>query len=100
VARHALPALRRGTFRIAGANGDALAYLRGEAAGGGAVVVIVNAGEDPAHVPAWVPEVAGATLVDQPLPDIEPGEVVVGGDGNVTILVPARTGRILRAPAG
>ena len=98
-ARHALPALRRGTFRIAGANGDALAYLRGEAAGGGAVVVVVNAGEGPAHVPAWVPEVAGATLVDQPLPGIEPGEVVVGGDGNVTIPVPARTGRILRAPA-
>jgi neopullulanase len=99
-ARHALPALRRGTFRIAGANGDALAYLRGEAAGGGAVVVVVNAGEAPAHVPAWVPEVAGATLVDQPLPGIEAGEVVVGDDGNVTIPVPARTGRILVAPTG
>jgi len=99
-ARHALPALRRGTFRIAGASSDALAYLRGESAGGGAVLVVVNAGEAPAAVPAWVPEVAGATLVDQPLPGVLAGEVVVGADGNVTVPVPARTGRILRAPAG
>ena len=63
-------------------------------------MVVVNAGEGPAHVPAWVPEVAGVTLVDQPLPGIEAGEVVVGDDGNVTIPVPARTGRILRSPAG
>ena len=51
-------------------------------------------------MPAWVPEVAGATLVDQPLPGVLAGEVVVGADGNVTVPVPARTGRILRAPAG
>ena len=67
-ARHALPALRRGTFRIVGAGDDALAFVRGEAAGGGAVLVVVNAGDTTAEVRVRVPELAGATLEDQPLP--------------------------------
>jgi neopullulanase len=98
-ARHALPALRRGSFRVAGADADAVAYVRGAVAGGGTVLVVVNAGEAPAEVQAWAPELAGVTLADVPLPGIAAGEVNVAADGAVTVPVPARTGRILRAPA-
>jgi len=99
--RHTLPALRRGTFRVAGAAGDALVYVRGggEPSDHPAVLVVVNAGDAPADVPASVPELAGVTLTDAALPgSAARPAVTVAGDGRVTVPVPPRTGRILARP--
>lgn len=98
--RRELPALRRGSFRVAGATGDAVAFTRGEAAGAPAVVVAVNAGDSGIDVPVRVPDLAGASLVDVPLPDTARGGAVAAAldaDGSGRLHVPARTGRILRA---
>ncbi|HEX5826437.1 MAG TPA: glycoside hydrolase family 13 protein, partial [Candidatus Limnocylindrales bacterium] len=95
-ARHALPALRRGSFRVAGATGDAVAFLRGPDAGGSPVLVVVNAGTEPIEVPAFAPELAGATLRDAPLPGLgTPEAVTILEDGRGTVPVAARSGRIL-----
>jgi cyclomaltodextrinase / maltogenic alpha-amylase / neopullulanase len=97
-ARHALPALRRGPFRVAGSTADAVAFVRGGVAGASAALVVVNAGEQPAEVPVHVPELAGAALTDVTLPgDGEAGssQVSIASDGAASLRVPARTGRIL-----
>ncbi len=95
-ARHALPALRRGTFRVAGAADDALAFVRGGAAGSGPVLVAVNAGETATMIPAHVAELAGRRLGDHPLPGASPAAaVVVDADGAASIPVAARSARIL-----
>jgi neopullulanase len=98
-ARHALPALRRGTLRVADAHEEALAYLRGPVAGGEAVAVAINAGQDPVTLHVRIPELAGALLVDRALPRGTGGSVTVASDGAVDIAVPPRTGRILAAVA-
>ena len=67
-ARHALPALRRGSFRVAGSAEDAVAFLRGAVDGASPALVVVNAGEHPVAVPVRVPELAAATLVDVSAP--------------------------------
>jgi neopullulanase len=97
-ARHAMAALRRGTFRVAGATEDAVAFLRGTVAahGGEAVLVAVNAGDSPVDVPAFAPELGGATLIDAPLPRVKVlPPVSVLPDGRVSVPVEPRTGRIL-----
>ena len=100
-ARHALPALRRGPFRIAGAAGDALAYVRGAAAGGAAVLVVINADDGTVNVPVSVPELAGSTLGDRALPGgtDEAPAVTIAADGSASVSVPPRRGRILSPPA-
>ncbi len=100
-ARHALPALRRGSFRIVGAAGDALAFVRGADAGGAPVLVAVNAGDGPIDVPVMLPELAGASLRARPMPgggDAGPA-VTIAADGSARVAVPARRGRILVQPA-
>ena len=99
-ARHALPALRRGTFRVAGTAGDALAFVRGSDAGGTPVLVAVNAGEAPAGIPCVVPELAGMVLADRPLPDGPGAGVAVAADGTAVVPVSARSGRILVPATG
>jgi cyclomaltodextrinase len=102
-ARHALPALRRGTFDVVGTTGDALAFVRGAAAGGGPVLVALNAGDAAVDVPLDARDLAGTTLVDVPLPDTSDGSrgVRIGDDGRATIPVDARSARILStAPPG
>jgi neopullulanase len=98
-ARRELPALRRGTFRIAGGRDDALAFVRGAAGGGSPVLVVVNAGEHVTTIEVQAPELAGAALNDRELPaaDGGPGSVpvAVGGDGRSAVPVPPRTARIL-----
>ncbi|HEU0244943.1 MAG TPA: alpha-amylase family glycosyl hydrolase, partial [Candidatus Limnocylindrales bacterium] len=97
-ARHRLPALRRGTFAVVGAVGDAIAFLRGgpDGTGDGAALVVVNAGDARVDVPAFAPALAGRTLVDVSLPDtVAAPPVVVEADGRVSVPVEARTGRIL-----
>jgi neopullulanase len=99
-ARRALPALRRGDFRVAGVDGDALVFVRGATAGGGAVLVAVNAGEGPARVEALVPELAGSAVEDLPLPGAPGVGAQVAADGRVVVEVAARTGRVLSARPG
>jgi cyclomaltodextrinase len=97
-ARHALPALRRGTFRVAGAAGDALAFVRGETAGGGPVLVVVNAGDSATELRIRVPELAGVMLEDHRLPSGSGAAIGVADDGSTVVNVGPRTGRILRSP--
>ncbi len=98
-ARHALPALRRGDLRIAGAAGEALAFVRAAVAGGQAVLVAVNAGETSITIPVAVPGLAGVTLNDVPLPGapaaVQDGTLIVGAAGEAAVTVAPRTGRIL-----
>jgi neopullulanase len=95
-ARRAQPALRRGAFRVVGAADVALAFMRDGDAGGGPVLVVVNAGEWPVEVPLVAPQLGGETLVDLPLPDTAGrSPVEVGSDGRATVAVPPRTGRLL-----
>jgi cyclomaltodextrinase len=95
-ARRQLPALRRGAFRVVGASGAAVAFVRDGDAGGDAVLVAVNAGDDRVDVAGAVPELGGATLVDAPLPGAAGRmPVEVGADGWASITVPPRTGRLL-----
>jgi neopullulanase len=98
-ARADLPALRRGSFSVAGSSGDAIAFVRGAVGGAGAVVVAVNAGDGEARLETRVPDLAGASLADVPLPDTASGPgLVVGADGQLCLSVPGRTGRILARP--
>ncbi len=99
-ARHALPALRRGSFRIAGVHEDAIAFVRGAAEGAPPVLVMVNAGDRQVEVDVAAPELAGSTLRDQPLPGRGAADVAIGGDGRALIAVAARAGRILAPAAG
>ncbi len=97
-ARRTRPALRRGSFRVAGAVADALAFTRDGTHGSPGVLVAVNAGEKPAEIPVRAPALAGGTLVDVRLPDTGEGggvPLVIGADGLGQVRVPARTGRIL-----
>ncbi len=65
--------------------------------GGDAVLVAVNAGDQPVEVPAFAPQLGGATLRDVPLPDTRDGagSVTVEPDGRLAVPVPPRTGRIM-----
>jgi neopullulanase len=99
-ARHALPALRRGSFRIVGAHRDAVAFVRGAAGGGSPVLVVVNAGDQGVEVDVDVPELAGSTLRDQPLPGGSDTSAAIGGDGRATIAVHPRHGRVLVPATG
>jgi hypothetical protein len=82
---------------VQGAVGDALAFVRGEAAGGGAVLVVVNAGDAAAEVRVQAPELAGATLVDHRLPSGSGAAVGVADDGGAVVDIGPRMGRILHS---
>jgi neopullulanase len=99
-ARHALPALRRGSFRVVGARDDAVAFVRGAAVGGPPVLVVVNAGGRSVEVDIDAAELAGSTLHDQPLPGGTGVPVDIGGAGQATIAVPPRRGRLLIPESG
>jgi neopullulanase len=92
--RHATAALRRGTFRVAGAAGDALAFVRDAGEAGGALVA-VNAGDGAATVDVWAPELAGRTLTMASLPGSAAGaEPHLDERGAMRIEVPARSGLV------
>jgi neopullulanase len=95
-ARRRLPALRRGAFRVVGASGAGIAFVREPDGAGDPVLVAVNAGEDSVLIPAFAPVLGGATLVDVALPDAARHvPVAVAPDGRTSIPVPPRTGRLL-----
>ncbi len=95
-ARHALPALRRGSFRIVGAHQDAVAFVRGAVDGGSPVLVVVNAGDQPVEVEVGAHELAGSTLRGPAAARRRRGaSVAVAADGRATIAVPPRASRLL-----
>ena len=75
--RHAHPALRGGTFSVAGAGGMAAAYVRRDEAE--ALVVCLNAGEQPERLEVQVPGLDGRTL--EPVTPPRVG-VARGGSGD------------------
>ena len=96
--RHANPVLRHGAFRVLGAEGMAMAYLRSDRES--AFVVALNAGVDPASLTIDAPDFEGSALGGVPLPgDPTPGGAVQVVDGRATIAIPARSGRLLRMSA-
>jgi len=100
--RHALPALRRGSFRVVGAVADAVAFLRGGAFDGPPVLVLVNAGDDAVEVRVEVQELSGSTLAGHPLPGASRSGAPfrIGPDGSASIPVPARDGLVLSGTGG
>jgi len=95
--RHANPVLRHGAFRVLGAEGMAIAYLRSD--NEAAMVVAVNAGPAPVRIVVDLPELAGRSLADVTLPGFEAGPAVAVADGRVEIEIPGRAGRVLKAEA-
>jgi cyclomaltodextrinase len=105
--RHAEPILRGGGLRIVGTSGDSLAILRSGRwdelsdlpAGARPALVVVNAGEGPVALSIEAVELAGFQLVTA-LATREPadglGGAMVGGDGRLAMVVPARYGAVLR----
>ncbi len=96
--RHAVPVLRRGSFRVAGAAGLAMGFLRADE-GGEAAVVATNAGDGEVTLRLFIPELAGRAMVPVALPGGEPAAVDVDADGQVVLAVPPRTGIVLLAVA-
>jgi neopullulanase len=88
-------ALRRGSFRIAGAAGLALGYVREDTAGNVAVVA-VNADDAAVALPLVVPAAAGLELHAAALPGSPAAAFAVAADGALTIVVPPRTGVVLQ----
>lgn len=107
--RRAYPVLRHGSFRIAAAEGTAVAYLRASPDGTEApIVVAVNAGEAEARLTLEVPELDGCRMTSLRWAgwpaDVGAAVGAAGGqgDGGVTegrldIAIPARDGLVLRA---
>ena len=95
--RHAHPVLRHGAFRVLGAEGMAVAYLRSDDAT--AMVVAVNAGPAPARLVVDLPELAGRSLAEVALPGGDAGPSVAVIDGRAGIEIPGRTGRVLKSEA-
>jgi neopullulanase len=97
--RHAHPVLRHGAFRVLGAEGMAMAYLRSDDAT--AMVVAVNAGPAPVRLVVDLPELAGRSLAEVALPggDAAAPVTVAVIDGRAEIEIPGRTGRVLKSEA-
>jgi cyclomaltodextrinase / maltogenic alpha-amylase / neopullulanase len=113
--RHELPSLRRGGFRVAGANDAGLAFVRGghprstdlrptdagskAGAGGDPVLVAVNAGEGSVRIEVDVPELADTTIQPSPLPGVSgPSSARVSVEGRAIIELPARSGSVFHRP--
>ena len=104
--RHDVAVLRGGGLRIAGTSGDSLAILRAGrwdsvsdvADGAPPALVVVNAGEGPVALPVQAGELAGLNLVAR-LMTAEPegglGPWLVGPDGQLDLVLPARFGAVL-----
>ena len=95
--RHASPVLRHGAFRVLGASGKAMAYLRSDDAT--AMVVAINAGPAPVRLVVDVPELGERLPADVMLPGFEAGPAVARTDGRVEIEIPGRAGRVLKSEA-
>jgi cyclomaltodextrinase len=93
--RRAEPVLRRGSFRVLGAEGQAVAY--GRFSGEEAAVIVLNAGESASRLTLSVPELGSQPVEAAPLVGTA-APAVVRGDGDpgaLTVELPARSGAVL-----
>ncbi len=102
--RHAHPALRADGLRVAGAAGTCVALLRGGPAdptsAGETLIVIVNAGTEPASIALAIPELAGRRLLPLEVGGLPAGvPVTVAVDGGASMEIAARSGSVLAAVA-
>jgi hypothetical protein len=94
--RHDNPVLRRRSFRVVAAAGPAIASLLSTE--DAAVIVALDNGEEPATVELALAELEGRSLAPVSLPGDPaglPGAEVLSG--RPTIVIPARSGRVLHA---
>lgn len=92
--------LRDGAFRVLGAEGPAMAYLRWDESE--AFVVALNAGEADARLSFGLPEMAGrvpSAVQPEGWPEAEPGKVE-SADGRLSLRLPARSARLVRLEPG
>jgi neopullulanase len=102
--RHAHPALRADGLRVVGAAGACVALLRGGAAdrtsAGETLLVLVNAGTEPASMTLAIPELAGRRLLALEIGGLPAGPpVAASDDGSATVEVGARSGSVLASVA-
>jgi glycosidase len=100
--RRAHPALRADGLHVAGAAGACVAFLRGGAgdptSGGETLVVVVNAGTEPATIELAIPELAGRRLLALGVAGLQAGAPVdIAGDGTASVKAAARSGIVLSA---
>ena len=100
--RHAHPALRADGLRVVGAVGACVALLRGGAAdptsAGETLVVLVNAGTEPASIVLAIPELAGRRLVPLEVGGLPAGSpVAIAEGGRASMEIAARSGSVLAA---
>jgi hypothetical protein len=89
------PALRRGSWRIAGAGGDAAAYER--RLDGTRLVIALNAGTSDARLGIEVPDaVDGHRLVPIGLPGWPGQTTEIGRHGRTELALAARSGGVWR----
>ena len=100
--RRAHPALRADGLHVVGVAGACVGLLRGGAgdptSGGETLVVVVNAGTEPATIELAIPELAGRRLVALDVAGLPPGAPVdLAGDGTASVEAAARSGIVLSA---
>jgi neopullulanase len=96
--RHAEPALRHGTVRVAGAAGDAVAIER--RTDDATIVVALDAGDVASPFALVLPDLAGRRLLPVPLPGwegAEIGAVALDAQGRAELTLRPRSGVVLRA---
>ncbi len=96
--RHATPVLRRGAFRIAAAEGPAIAWVMEDNTS--AALMVLNNADQQATLAVPAASLEGRTLRSAPLPgDAETVTIEVPTDSAASFMltVPARSGRVLLA---
>ena len=94
--RHARPELRRGAFRILGADGGAVAFLR-SAEDGPAALVALNAGDGVARLAVQASELVRRPFVPAVLPGWAAPDVAPGHGASIGLSLPPRSGAVLLA---
>ena len=93
--RHEQRVLRRGTFRLAGAQGPMVAWVRW--LGDTTALVVVNNGESASTLTVEAPELLSRTLISAPLPGDPAPVTLQPGSARFDVSLPARTGRVFIA---
>ena len=106
--RRAWPVLRRGSVRVVGAGGSAVAYLRSSTELGDAdpdlppsVLITLNNAESATSLTVMAAELGGMRWSSVPLPGIHPlPDLSASSEGSLTIDLPPRSGFLLRPRTG
>jgi neopullulanase len=90
--RHEQPVLRDGSYRLAGAQGSMVAWVR--VLDGVVALVVLNNGEAPATLALEAPELAGRRLRPVALPGDDAPAAFAPAPAAFDVSLPARTGRV------